>query len=248
MNDSYSYNGRTERDIRIEAFNRVMSGVALPEPARAALFNACLTCLNYRELEKTAINILSSTSWIWFELDKWRVIFRERKKFPGTWDECLYQDPLPIPTTISKALAIFSFKQKRAILKDVGIRIKPAPRTIFEVDDTFKKYIKIEVLKPFIENRYPEYIKEYYEYSEKVKCSLLLNDIETLFTNLRRYYQSLEYIQDVKPRKYKSYVEVDGVFACSIAREYARKYNKKEITDIPPFFPGCLGRFRFDPT
>lgn len=84
FDDSYTYDGRTEKDILQEAFNRIMNGVELPQPARAALFDACFTDLDRRKLEGAAISILVGTPWKWLDLNKWGMVFKERKKYPST--------------------------------------------------------------------------------------------------------------------------------------------------------------------
>jgi hypothetical protein len=247
----YTYDGKTEKDIRREAFTKIMDGVNMPQTGRTELLNVCLADHDRRELEKAFFEILSGVAWTWHDLNKWLAVFKERKKYPGSWEECLYQEPVPMPTTVNRALTIFSFKQQRALLKELGIILKPAPRTWIEVAAAFTKYIKIEAVLPHIENRYPEYVDEYLAHAQQAKACILANDITHLFLNLRRYYQSLDYIKEnVLKKRYKYSVEVSSPFSSSVDKEYARthnkKYNKGEITEIPPFYPGCPGMLRFD--
>lgn len=133
-------------------------------------------------------------------------------------------------------------------MKELGIKIKPAPRKSIDVFNAINKHVKIDAMRPYIENRYPEYVTEYHLYAEQTKCRLLVNDIVHLFLNLRRYYQSLDYIKSVKPKRYKYKIESLSNFLSSIDKEYTRKFNKKEISDIPPFYPGYPCSLRFEPT
>lgn len=225
-----------------EAFDKVMQSVEISDEKKEALFNSFQEVHrsgNPRKEEEAVITHLLNTSWKWLEYEKWNEIFKQRQQWPYMWQhyESLLESPDEMPVNISDAMAYFKVNELKSILKERNINLKPAPKTRVELELRFKEVIPWEVFKPFVENRYKEVLKKKNDRREKDLCRLLAHTLIMTIYTLRRYYEGIEVIKDdLHNSWYWCVSAVDDLYP--IEKEFADKFNRGEIANFPPYFPG----------
>jgi hypothetical protein len=182
---------------------------------------------------------LINESWDWPEFDHWFHVFKKDNEWPPGWTSHIIKDPDPLPTSISESLLYLTTKDIKAFLKEYNLTPKPMPQKRDDWATVICEKGDWNLLKPRIGERH-EYHKKLYLYKRmRDKLNLLFTYLVLGVYGRLRYYQTNELMhQPFTAKKGKVALEMGGK-ELAVEKEFAEKFNKGEIADYPPFFPGC---------
>ncbi|MBI3584014.1 MAG: hypothetical protein HY096_08700 [Nitrospinae bacterium] len=138
------------------------------------------------------------------------------------------------PESVSNVIGYFKVNELKNFIKERNIKLKPAPKTRAELELRFKEVVSWEDFKPTAIKRYEELIEKEESDKEDNLCRLLSHTLTMTTYSLVRYYQIQELLQNSIHR----YIIRISSAGDLIKDEFAEKYNRGEIKDLPPYFPG----------
>jgi len=226
-----------------EAYEKVMKNIEASDKFKKIVLNALIefkqTNEDNRFFKNYIENDLILEDWSWPEFDHWYKIFKISEEWSYGWTEYLYKEPDPLPESIEKSIHYLSVKEIKNFLKKHNIAPKPMPKNRSGWEAAICNNGDWELLKPLIIEKYTEY-RDHYLYKRKEdKLNLLFGDLSHCVYSQLRYYQLLDSMQYSFVKNTRRLVASGCNKKLTIEKEFVEKFNNGEISEFPPYFPGC---------
>lgn len=226
-----------------EAYEQIINNVQASERFKTTVLDTLIefeqTGAGSRLYEQCINNNLINEEWNWPEYDNWFAVFKKADQWPFTWNKILYTEPDPAPDTIKASLPYLTVPDIKDFLKKHDLMPKPMPKNRAEWDAVLCEKGNWNQLKPMITGRHEAHKNHYLFKRNKEKLHLLfIYLIHGVYGRLR-YYQTQDVMSDpvsAKIGKIKAQRSDDKL---TVEKDLVEKFNNGEISNYPPFFPGC---------
>lgn len=226
-----------------EAYEKIMKNVEASEKFKKTVLDKVIeyfqnqgdTRLFKRCIEDDLIN----EKWNWPEFDHWFQVFKKANEWPPGWTDNITKDPDPLPASIKESLNYLTIQDIKAFLKEHNLTPKPMPQKRTDWDTVICKIGDWSLLRPIIAGRHEAHKNHYLYIRTKDKLNLLFNYLILGVYGRLRYYQTNELMRNPFTAKNgKIIIEISGK-ELAVEKALAAKFNKGELANYPPFFPGC---------
>ena len=151
-----------------ESFKQVMPSIDAPEIKKERFLKVYTKAHKSGDPhaeEQTAINIFANTDWIWHTYEKWLKIFKERGEYPSMWFSFreIFEEPPISPKSMDETLVYLNVKELREILKDKGLKKKPAPKKREDFERIVHEELSLDHILPFISDSVETKKRLFYE-------------------------------------------------------------------------------------
>lgn len=231
-----------------EVFDEVIDKIRFAEDVREDLFVAWSQNINDPRTQSNRVKAcLTDVEWQWPLFDHWFEIFRERGEWPYMWARysALCEPVVAQPSNLHDAAKLFAVDEIKALFKEQAISPRPAPKNRAQWQEAFGTQLPASLLSsPRVLEKYREYVdwKRFANHGAKA-------EILSHYLNMCWYKRSQrERSADIWQRWLKDGQGriVASAIGCPIEEDFAERFNRGEITDWPPFFPGDRTALLFD--
>jgi hypothetical protein len=232
-----------------EVYGKIMENIEASSEFKKtvleALYEDKQTGGGSRIFKKYINNDLIFEDWIWPEFDYWYKIFKNSNEWPHTWTEYLYEEPDELPISIEDSLHYLTVQEIKVFLKENKLTPKPMPKNKSGWETAICENGDWALLKLLIIKKHTAYKDIFFNKRRKDKLNLLFHYFAQSIHGRLRYYQLQDLMSDLTAVKIG---RIEGIFARSdnekltIEQEFVQKFNNGEISDYPPYFPGCSVR------
>ena len=227
-----------------EAYTKIMKNIEASDEFKAAVLNTLIefqqTGGGSRLFKRSIIeNNLILENWIWPEFDQWYKIFKKANDWPYGWTENIYKEPDLLPTSVEDSLHYLTVQEIKTFLKEHKLTPKPMPKNRVDWETTFCNNVDWELLQPLIIEKYAVYRDQYLERRKIDKLNLLFGFLVACIHSCLRYYQLKDLMQDPIVKKTRRLIASGSNEKLKIEKDFIEKFNNGEISEYPPYFPGC---------
>lgn len=222
-----------------EAFSYVMATVEVSSETKNRLFREYSKAHrdgDPRGEEKAVVDALANSGWRWKDFEEWSQRFKTEKKWPYMWRSFpeLYEAPPSDPTTINDALEYMTVNDMKAFATARGLMAKPVPRKRADFEKLIAARCPLQNVLPAVAPAVKRAVAAFAERREIAKCRLLAHTLTMRMYSVRNKVQFDELNKTVGGYKLK----ILAGAGCPVEDKYAAMFNRGEIQDLPPFFPG----------
>lgn len=185
---------------------------------------------------------LIDETWSWPEFDYWFDVFKKEGKWPPGWTDYITRDPDPPPASIQESLGCLTVSEIKVFLKKHALMPKPMPKKRPEWEAAICEKGDWNLLRPTIIEKHAASRNLHLHYRKKDKLNLLFNYCAHSIYHRLDYYRHQDLLNDAVAMKIG---RITGLQAKSsnddlaIEKDFVEKFNNKEISAYPPYFPGC---------
>jgi len=226
-----------------EAYEKIMKNIEASDKFKKIVLKTLIefeqTGGDRRLFKKCIKNNLIFEDWNWPKFDRWYKIFKKLDEWPYSWTEHIYEEPDLLPTSIEESLHYLTISEIKAFLREHNLIPKPMPKKRSGWEIAICNNMDWELLKPLIIEKHTVYIDQYLDIRKEDKLNLLFGDLTGCIYARYRYYQLKDLMQNSIVKNTNRLIAEGSNKNFTVEKKIINKFNKGEISDHPPYFPGC---------